>query len=347
MRTLTYNGETYNSLSEFCEKQGLPYKKFWKIYKEYGSIIEAMEQYRLTYKYTYEGKSYTSLKKLCVENQLNYNKFLKVYQETKSIDRAARQSQNSKIKKKPRKTIKYNGKTYRNMRELCKDLGLSYTLFRKYIQENMSIDRAVIKSKPWKIPITYKGTTYPTITDFCEAYSINVDRFRIKWQQGEDIETCMDYAQKDKVRESRPCIAIQYNGKEYRSLKQFCSNMKLSYQKMHKYIKQGKNIEDAIAHSKPKYISENGTELWSYREICQYYGISYSTFVKLNSQGRPIPEIIKQLNQSKRMPYLYNGKEYHSFYAFCESKKIPYNQALALKKKGFPPEEIIRRLVKN
>ena len=119
--------------------------------------------------------------------------------------------------------VAYNGKMYRSMHALCKELNLNYSTFISSIKhKKLTVDEAVehITTK-----INYNGKSYPTYKELCAAHKINYSTFLSRRSRGMSI----DEALSKEISEASNCKPIRYNGVLYKSRLELCEANHCSY----------------------------------------------------------------------------------------------------------------------
>ncbi len=119
--------------------------------------------------------------------------------------------------------VVYNGKIYRSMHALCKELNLNYSTFISSIKhKKLSIEEAV---EHMTTKITYKGKAYSTYRELCRENEINYSTFLSRRSRGMSIAEALS----KEISEASNCKPIRYNGVLYKSRLELCEAHHCSY----------------------------------------------------------------------------------------------------------------------
>lgn len=167
------NGEeyVYDSATALCKALEIDYTRFIRA-RQTGLSVEQSVQ---TCKTQVELKKVRELAKqegfnpACVSYELYQKNLKEGYSELESLKRAT--------KEKPLYT--YNGKKYKSLQAMSKELNLNYGKFRKMIASGTPLEKAVEKSRvenirPHTQVIRVNGTEYQSLREYCRIHHISL-----------------------------------------------------------------------------------------------------------------------------------------------------------------------------
>lgn len=112
-------------------------------------------------------------------------------------------------------------------------------------------------------------------------------------------------------------IKIEYKGKLYNSLINFCKENNYSYQKIRKCLNDGLSINEAVEKIEHKKYEYNGKFYSSRKELAKELGVSPRVF----EQSKKYKNLKNSISPSKKI-FIFRGVEYENKDAFYKALGI-------------------------
>lgn len=313
-RRVIYGGEAYRSLQELCCKLGIDTKKVRYQIKGKGLSLEQAIQEVISSTVNglnYNGKMYKNLMEICKTVGVDYPKVHYLFKTKgipleKAIPALLTDSTDLLL---PDKHY-YNGKGYRSVHALCRDLGIHMQLVSRYMHSGLTLEEAVNKTvtdknKREEKTVTYEGKEYVSLKSLCKDLGLNHRKahYLVK-TKGIPLEKVISALLTDNTDSLLP-NKHYYNGKGYPSLSLLCKDLGIHRQLVTKYVQSGLTLEEAV----DKTVAD-----------------------KIKREGKTLT---------------YRGKEYPSLYALCSSLDIGNPQVTRHMKSGLTLEEAIEKAKAN
>lgn len=150
-------------------------------------------------------------------------------------------------------TLIYEGECITNITDFCNKKGIPVSSFRYCIARNMTVDEAIKhlkkhKGKDTKFSVTFRGTTYASIQEMCEAYDIKPCTYSVRLRRGMSMEEALTTPVKSRNKHLKPNES--YNGISYRNLVDFCVKNSIDYDKLHRLLGKGEEFRKSAILSK-------------------------------------------------------------------------------------------------
>ena len=228
---------------------------------------------------------------------------------------------------------------------------------------------------------------FQIVKEYCNEHNVDTIPSGIKTEEGYELGKWLNrqiinrktlspehfekikLIKRDLSRESKEKgIKIQYNGRIFKSAKEFSKEMGIPLNIVYSGIHHSMNAREIIDYYKRlrkqlyqgRYISYEGMEFYNTREFAEYYNINYDcanryfhegydpkTVIQYCKYGKPRKrrETTTATNAQLEGHHIsYNGKDYISIKQFAEECKIDYNKAIYYLNLDYSPQEVIHRL---
>lgn len=194
------------------------------------------------------------------------------------------------------KSVVYNGKEYKSLKELAKEYGINYSTFCHRIGRlGYSIDEALKledKRKAKRVnEIEVFGKKYANLKQLADDFGIDYKMFLYRINVvGLSIEKAIELGNGRKSH-------IEVFGKKYNSLREVAKEFGVSYQSLYYRKKNGLPIEDLISGAENS-IDVFGRKFKTLKDVAKAYGINYSTLCTRLRKGMSVEEAItKPINR--------------------------------------------------
>lgn len=187
-----FEGVNYKNLKDFIKRKELSEHRFTYIYYKCNcDIAKAVEQYN-SMVIEYNGVKYGSHSELCDALGISEQTFSKAFRKFGNIDDTVEYVLKNKRNARKRK-IAYNGKEYRNIKELCIDLDIKYdTFINKRRALNTDSIEAVVAAIPMGTrEVTVEGQKFKNQLELCKHYGVPYYTYLGRRRQGATIEEAL------------------------------------------------------------------------------------------------------------------------------------------------------------
>lgn len=187
-----FEGICYKSLKDFIKRNEIIESMFMYIYYKCNrDIAKAVEQYNNKV-VEYNGVKYRSHSELCTALGLSEQTFSKVFRKLGNIDGTVEYILKNKHNVRKRK-ITYNGKEYKNIKELCIELGIKYDTFinRRRRLNTDSIEAVVNAVTKGIREVTVEGCKFKTQIEMCKHYGVPYYTYLGRRNKGATIEEAL------------------------------------------------------------------------------------------------------------------------------------------------------------
>lgn len=174
----------YRSALDLCTKIGIDYAKFLRNQKNGMTPEENIENLIGTS----DGVEETKLdaKAICASLDIPYRRYSLYRSQGLSRAEAIEKCRQSAEEKK---VYVLNGIQYRSQLELCKENGLSYRKFNRFLRDGLSVKDAADASRmsdlrSHAMPVTIDGQRYPSQRAYCREHGITLSVFQRKIKEG-------------------------------------------------------------------------------------------------------------------------------------------------------------------
>jgi len=137
--------------------------------------------------------------------------------------------------------VKYKGRKYRSIRDLCIQNGYNYpTIMVRIYRRKLTVKQAVEFTPNFHNMVRYKGKTYRTYKDLIDAHKLNVNPKTLAkrvWQCGGSISKAIKL---QPGRVGRPAKTVNYKGYEYKSLRDLCMQLDIPYPSTCERLRKGR-----------------------------------------------------------------------------------------------------------
>lgn len=198
-----------------------------------------------------------------------------------------------------RRLVKYNGKTYINMREACEALEIDYG-FVMGIRHNKNLTkeeaiREVLEGSPEGKPSTprkfvFRGEEFKSLAEACEQHQLSIEAVREhkKRKDFTNVEV-LEYCLSNNIAMLNKCFF--FRGKEYTSFKDACKKNNVSYQTVSDRKRREKiSSKEALAKQLDKRIEFRGKTYDTLEAACKEWGIT-TPKVRERSKSKGVSKI--------------------------------------------------------
>lgn len=128
--------------------------------------------------------------------------------------------------------IVYNGKTFKNINDLCKQLKIKkhYTCIVKRLRNGMSLEEAITNTKRFHHIINFNGETYPNRKDACQKLGISLYKLKRMMNQGFDAVESLSIILEEKK-------GVQIGDQWFATTQDICDHFGLALGTVRKNIK--------------------------------------------------------------------------------------------------------------
>ncbi len=187
-----FEGIYYKSLKDFMRRNEIIESMFMYIYYKCNhDIVKAVEQYNNKV-VEYKGVKYRSHSELCNALELSEQTFSKAFRKFGNIDDTVEYILKNKRNARKRK-ITYKEKEYRNIKELCIDLGIKYdTFINRRRRLNTDSIEAVVNAITLGIrEVTVGGYKFKNQKEMCKHYGVPYYTYLGRRNKGATIEEAL------------------------------------------------------------------------------------------------------------------------------------------------------------
>lgn len=157
------------------------------------------------------------------------------------------------------KNVSYKGVEYKNLNNLCKDLGVLQPSLKNLLDKGETLETAVdwllvLKSK--KEPIVFRGVEYKHLNHLKSELNLSLAGINNHLKQGNSLIQAIEQEMKTKEKSSniktkvrkRKGKRVTYKNKAYDSLKELCRFLDVSYGNVYSRKQLGYSTEEAIEY---------------------------------------------------------------------------------------------------
>lgn len=238
------------------------------------------------------------------------------------------------MNQKSNRSIEYDGKIYKNLSVLCKELGVKRSTVENRLKSGLSLDDSL---HGFRKTILYNGKKYPSLASITADYEVNYDAVVAGLRKGKTLEEAMETSLTGKRRREQNKIDIMYNGKKYENIYKLSKDTGLSLSKIKFAIKHDIPIEEALIH--PEVLKKNtviykGKIYWNLNQLWTELNISSSVFYRYLKEGFTLEETIDRCVEV-RSTVECAGVTYKNLRELSRTLGIPYSK-LNYRKKIYP-----------
>ncbi len=215
--------------------------------------------------------------------------------------------------------VTYKGEIYRSLAELCKKKKVSCDLIRNRIKMGESLEEALDNGNRYQMhgtsrngnKVIVNGIIYDSLSAAARAYNLNVTTVDMRIKYGYTIEEAFGLKKRkkpDDKRKRKKETQFAFNGRTYKSIKEFCkiNDLEHQYSSIVQRLSKGEEFVDIITNlkkrEKPVVSFEIDGRVWTnYLEFCKYADCveQYSTFLKDIQQGMSEEDAYKHILKIK------------------------------------------------
>lgn len=219
---VSYNGQKYSSIKEMSDKLNIPYgilrNRLYKGQSPDEAINTPIQRMSPVEPVTYMGTTYRSLNALA--NHLGISLPSIRHQTLKcglSLEEAVEHCMEHNH------CINLFGKEFSSLKEFAEQYRIHLPMLYSHLRNGLTMEEAVTKLTAIK-PIIYKGKSYHTITDLCQAYGVQTEVFERMVKRGQTFEQALNW----KRETSTHGKGLYYNGLFYKSRIDLCDEYRLN-----------------------------------------------------------------------------------------------------------------------
>lgn len=283
--TVTYRGETYQTIKSLAEAYQVDYAHLRKLLKEKWPVEDAMKicRDRIPGKgrlYEYKGKYYRSPKLLAEENGLPWNSLSHFLVRCDSVEEAVQ-----RCREQQENRVILWGREYQSRYELAEMFGLSYASISYGMNcKKMSLEEAVQELLK-REPIQFEGQTYQTIVELCANYQVQPCNVMERLSQGKTLYEAVYQP----VRNNGKVNEMEYEGRIFQNAAILCREYYISKILVagQKRYAEGKSFLECFRLVK-QLRDESGwpkDQMFSFIPRCKIEGVFYK---KLSDFSRTI-----------------------------------------------------------
>ena len=141
------------------------------------------------------------------------------------------------------------------------------------------------------VPCTdHRGKEYESMEKMCEAYSVEVETFKKRIQDGFTKEKALTYVNPDTT-------VTDHNGTEYSSRLEMCKAYNIDYSTFRERLEAGMTLRAAltcpVAYHERFFVKDHeGNVFHNISEMCQHWGISRNVYDTRKKKGWTIQKIL-------------------------------------------------------
>lgn len=181
-------------------------------------------------------------------------------------------------------------------------------------------------------PVIYKGKSYSSIKQLCEAYgvcySMVIQRLKLGWTVDAAVDT--------PLKNHRNGKKIKYEDKEYPSLRNLALSKKMPYHVLQMRVKNGMSIKKAVETPVGELMGNettfNGKTYPSFSKMCKAYDKPSSIVLSRMGMGwsleRALTVPVRKTKNNFIPDLTYDGKTYKSLKALCDDIGADYQNTL-------------------
>lgn len=186
--------------------------------------------------------------------------------------------------------------------------------------------------------IVYKGKKYKSEGELAHCIGVDPGVIRSGIRRGHTIEEIVD---------GRVSFdsCIEYNGEEYRNLRELCRKNELNFTSIKRRIENGMVLEDAIEDMKKNRVVYKGKEFKSLNSFCTHMGINTALMRYRIVNGMSVEEAVADLRRRER--YVYKGVEYKNLAELAREVGVSYHLVRSRLKAGCSLRQAIEAKVQG
>ncbi len=201
---------TYESVEELCKIYKVTPIALLEKFKSFGNLDDAIKCRWYRPKIFCGGKWYSSVTQLLRETHIYKDDLVARMNKGLTLEQAVALGPSQSRKQE----IVYGGTSYKNRKELCKQLGLPYERVSKLVCDGASIEEAIdtvyeeeetgVRNNRANKRVTFLGVEYSSISRLAAAYGLNECTLRKKLKETNQVEqTVIEMIRKKRLREEK------------------------------------------------------------------------------------------------------------------------------------------------
>lgn len=356
-KNFEFNGATYTSKKDFCEKNGLNYDVFIHRTNSEMTIEEAFAAGTGTRPRVakgavdHKGNQYPTIKEMCEFYGVSVATYKYRLAQGWTLEAALTDPLNPGAARK--EVEDHKGTKYASVAEMCKAYGLRIATYKYRRDRGWNVEQAlttplnsgsIIPSKE-KEPLHYdhKGNGYSSKAEMCKAYGISLYMFKKRQADGMSLQETLELPVTKEVRFTYK----DHVGVEYESLKEMCLAWGVSVHTYQKRISKGYTLERALTEPDDAVAvtDHKGNTYPTIQSMCAAYGISLSLYFSRIKRGKSIAETLETPIEDNSVAYA--GKTYPSLKDLAAEFNINAGTLRSRIKLGWTLEEAITGIKKN
>ena len=291
-KILRFNGETFTSLKNLCNKYKVDYERFIYYHKKGIYTISTCLKKARGKNVVYKGIEYRNLKELCDKLNVSYSTVTKRLKYGLSVDQAIDNPKGS-----GKNAIDFNGKLYGSYKDIYDELkpNLTYSGFVKRLKKVLNTFTVASPNRISKLGtvVNYNNVKYRNLMEFYKSLDTKLSYSYLVYlyKSGVSIDKIVDTM-------SNGAHHLKCNGIEYKSTLDFINKNNLKAYKVYRCLKKGYSAEKCLRVC--KYSSHafeyDGKVYNSLAEFCRVHNLKYSKVkYKVYDKGLSIYEALDEL----------------------------------------------------
>ena len=196
-KSITFDGKTYNSITDLCKAYNINYSTFYKRRKFGYSIKECLRQKRDVGTVVCNNVDYATIKsfsKAVGISESAVRKRLNQGYSPEDIMLAGKKPMSKKCR------FVFRNKPYSSYKQLAKVYGIPYSTLRRRLQKGMSLEDAISKRnhKGTQNTFEYEGKSYYSYHEFCSINNLSYKRFMYLLRCGSTVEDAISHCRDKK-----------------------------------------------------------------------------------------------------------------------------------------------------
>lgn len=356
-KTFEFNGVTYASKKDFCEKNGLNYDVFIHRTNSGMTIEEAfaagtdLKPRTTKGAVDHNGKKYATIKEMCEFYGVSVATYKYRLAQGWTLEAALTDPLNPGATRK--EAVDHKGTKYASVAEMCAAYGLRVATYKYRRDRGWNVEQALttpLNSGPVappkeKVPLHYdhKGNGYLSKAEMCKAYGISLYLFKKRQAEGMSLQESLELPATKETKFTYK----DHMGVEYESLKEMCLAWGVSVHTYQKRISKGFTLEKALTESDDTVAvtDHKGNTYPTIQSMCAAYGISLSLYFSRIKRGKSIAEVLETPIEDNSVEYA--GKTYPSLKELAEAFNINAGTLRSRIKLGWTLEEAVTGIKKS
>lgn len=352
-----FNGVSYASKKDFCEKNGLNYDVFIHRTNTGMTIEEAfaagagVKPRSTKGSVDHKGNQYSTIKEMCAFYGVSVATYKYRLAQGWTLEAALTDPLNPGATRK--EMVDHKGTKYSSVAEMCEAYGLRVATYKYRRDRGWDMEQALttplnsgsIAPPKKREPLHYdhKGNGYSSKAEMCKAYGISLYTFKKRQADGLSLQDSLELP----VTKEAKFTYKDHMGTAHESLKAMCLAWGVSVHTYQKRVSKGYPLEKALAEPDDAVAvtDHKGNSYPTIQSMCAAYGISLSLYFSRIKRGKSMAEALETPLEDNSVEYA--GKTYSSLKELAKEYNINAGTLRSRLKLGWTLEEAVTGVKKS